>query len=163
MRSLTIVSLALGLLAANAQAAPVSGTSLLDFRVSAIGAIQSGGNGFSADLAWNPKYRLTDRLQSGLNLGMTYLPGVGGGGFVATEYALTGHYSLSQRYFAEFGVGAQTWFNSSSSTALEVLAGGGMHLEKKYFNMIDTVFVQYGLFLQSPLTHVIKLGVQVSL
>ena len=169
MRLFSIFCLVLSLFASgapDAQAASSStpgGMTLLDFRVSAIGALQSGGNGISAQLAWNPKYRMTDRLLAGLHLGGTYLPAIGGGGFVAAEYALVGNYTLNPQLFAEFGAGAQTWFNSSSSTALEILAGGGMHLDKKYFNLIDTVFVQYGLFLQSPLTHVIKLGVQVSL
>ncbi len=138
----------------------------LAFRLSSVSAFQSGALSSSAELSWNPTYRLMPRLSLVGHFGFTAFNKAGGGSFLSTRYQALARYETPEsRFFGEAGPGAQTWVGFGG-TRLTLTANFGYRRNDGFgFKFLDNLafldrFVAgYTMVMATPVVHQVSLGV----
>jgi hypothetical protein len=131
--------------------------SLLDFRLAYDGYFQGGGTSFAPFASWNPRYRINDTTYAAVNLGLTQIGGQAYQPLWVLEYQAVGGYVLTPRIGVELGLGAETWFNP---TTTYLLVSGTGYYKFTPFWAFDRAFATYGAyFVAGHYTSEIELGV----
>lgn len=139
-----------------------TGFRFFSFRLGGIGVLQSGGDGFSGIVTYNPAFKFSEVFGIRLNLGGTMLKDKIGTLQPVLEYTILASIQWSPSMVAELGGGQQNFISNGGTR--NVLSANLIYTwEKNFLLLFDHLFVGYTAALIPTLfTHEVRAGLGIN-